>query len=200
MSAAGSVGDTFGAGEEDEVEAADEVEACGSPLALHWHAITSHPQSEQRVTESSWSANRADALTLTRLRGSSDYRSCQHLAQRSVLTQLNGSPKTSVNTAVNTVLTHAPGKTRVYLQKTGYTLEIPGPPQCRARPTPRAPAPTAAVLICLLNTHTGPCTAHAWKKAAVTQRRPASCPGAGVGDTAPAVELTRTSSQTLWEL
>ena len=27
MSAAGSVGDTFGAGEEDEVEAADEVEA-----------------------------------------------------------------------------------------------------------------------------------------------------------------------------
>ena len=52
------------------------------------------------------------------LRGSSDYRSCQHLAQRSVLTQLNGSPKTSVNTAVNTVLTHPPGKTRVYLQKT----------------------------------------------------------------------------------
>ena len=41
MSAAGSVGDTCGAGEEDEVEAADEVEACGSPLALHWHAITS---------------------------------------------------------------------------------------------------------------------------------------------------------------
>ena len=56
MSATGSVGDSFGAGEEDEVEAADEVEACGSPLALHWHAITSHPQSEQRVTKSSWSA------------------------------------------------------------------------------------------------------------------------------------------------
>ena len=52
-----------------------------------------------------------DVLTrggLTHLRGSTDYRSCQHLAQRSVLTQLNGSPKTSVNTAVNTVLTHAP--------------------------------------------------------------------------------------------
>ena len=56
MSATGSVGDSFGAGEEDEVKAADEVEACGSPLALHWHAITSHPQSEQRVTKSSWSA------------------------------------------------------------------------------------------------------------------------------------------------
>ena len=78
---------------------------------------------------------RAGGLTLTHLRGSSDYRSCQHLAQRSVLTQLNGSPKTSVNTAVNTVLTHPPGKTRVYLQKPGYTREIPGPPQCRARPT-----------------------------------------------------------------
>ena len=56
MSATGSVGDSFGAGEEDEVEAADEMEACGSPLVLHWHAITSHPQSEQRVTKSSWSA------------------------------------------------------------------------------------------------------------------------------------------------
>ena len=77
---------------------------------------------------------RAGALTLTHLRGSTDYRSCQHLAQRSVLTQLNGSPKTSVNTAVNTVLTHAPGKTRVYLQKTGYTREIPG-----SASMPRAP-------------------------------------------------------------
>ena len=56
------------------------------------------------------------------------------MAQRSVLTQLNGSPKTSVNTAVNTVLTHAPGKTRVYLQKTGYTREIPG-----SASMPRAP-------------------------------------------------------------
>ena len=56
---------------------------------------------------------RGGALTLTHLRGSTDYRSCQHLAQRSVLTQLNGSPKTSVNTAVNTVLIHPPSKTRV---------------------------------------------------------------------------------------
>ena len=47
---------------------------------------------------------------------------------------MNGSPKTSVNTAVNTVLTHAPGKTRVYLQKTGYTREIPG-----SASMPRAP-------------------------------------------------------------
>ena len=70
--------------------------------------------------------SRAGGLTLTHLRGSTDYRSCQHLAQRSVLTQLNGSPKTSVNTAVNTVLIHPPGKNRVYLQKTGYTREIPG--------------------------------------------------------------------------
>ena len=79
-----------------------------------------------------WS--RAGGLTLTHLRGSSDYRSCQHLAQRSVLTQLNGSPKTSVNTAVNTVLIHPPGKNRVYLQKTGYTREIPG-----SASMPRAP-------------------------------------------------------------
>ena len=49
---------------------------------------------------------RAGGLTLTHLRGSSDYRSCQHLAQRSVLTQLNGSPKTSVDTAVNLSLIH----------------------------------------------------------------------------------------------
>ena len=77
---------------------------------------------------------RGGALTLTHLRGSTDYRSCQHLAQRSVLTQLNGSPKTSVNTAVDTVLTRPPGKTRVYLQKTGYTREIPG-----SASMPRAP-------------------------------------------------------------
>ena len=59
MSATGSVGDSVVAGEEDEAEASDgeedeaeasdEVEAYGAPLALHWHAITSHPQSEQRA-------------------------------------------------------------------------------------------------------------------------------------------------------
>ena len=61
MSATGSVGDSVEAGEEDEAEASDEVEAYGAPLALHWHAITSHPQSEQRVTESwrSWSPRAA---------------------------------------------------------------------------------------------------------------------------------------------
>ena len=34
MSATGSVGYSFGAGEEDEVEAADEVEACGVRIAV----------------------------------------------------------------------------------------------------------------------------------------------------------------------
>ena len=97
------------------------------PCSLHSRNAAPRP-SPSRLN------GRAAALTLTRLRGSSDYRSCQHLAQRSVLTQLNGSPKTSVNTAVNTVLTHAPGKTRVYLQKTGYTREIPG-----SASMPRAP-------------------------------------------------------------
>ena len=84
---------------------------------------------------------RAGGLTLTHLRGSSDYRSCQHLAQRSVLTQMNGSPKTSVNTAVNTVLTHPPGKTRVYLQKPGYTREIPG--SASMPPAPYSQGPCA---------------------------------------------------------
>ena len=116
--------------------------------------------------------HRAGALTLTHLRGSSDYRSCQHLAQRSVLTQLNGSPKTSVNTAVNTVLTHAPGKTRVYLQKTGYTREIPGSASMPRSPTPRATAPTAARTVCS-STRTAPCVL---ATSAKTQKA-ASAPG-----------------------
>ena len=116
---------------------------------------------------------RVGGLTLTHLRGSTDYRSCQHLAQRSVLTQLNGSPKTSVNTAVNTVLTHAPGKTRVYLQKTGYTREIPGSASMPRSPTPRATAPTAARTVCS-STRTVPCAAamaYACLKAAAAKRR-----------------------------
>ena len=114
---------------------------------------------------------RAGALTLTHLRGSTDYRSCQHLAQRSVLTQLNGSPKTSVNTAVNTVLTHAPGKTRVYLQKTGYTREIPG-----SASMPRAPYSQGHCANCsahrlLKYAHRTMCCRYACLKAAAAKRR-----------------------------
>ena len=57
--------------------------------------------STKKRSKHSVSKHLSDALDYSlHLRGSSDYRSCQHLAQRSVLTQLNGSPK-SVNTAVN---------------------------------------------------------------------------------------------------
>ena len=144
-------------------------------------------------------AARPGALTLTHLRGSTDYRSCQHLAQRSVLTQLNGSPKTSVNTAVNTVLKHPPGKTRVYLQKTGYTREIPG-----SASMPRAPYSQGPCANCG-GTDLSAQYAH-WTM---------YCPRVEEGgrDAAPAcllprrrrcrhpaVELTRTSSQTVWEL
>ena len=78
------------------------------------------------------------------------------MAQRSVLAQSNGSPKTSVSTAVSTVLAHPPGKTRVYLQKTRYTREIPGSASMPRAPTPRAPAPTAARTACS-STRTAPC-------------------------------------------
>ena len=61
---------------------------------------------------------------------------------------MNGSPKTSVNTAVNTVLTHPPGKTRVYLQKTGYTREIPGSASMPRAPYSQGPAPPAARTAC----------------------------------------------------
>ena len=69
---------------------------------------------------------------------------------------MNGSPKTSVNTAVNTVLTHAPGKTRVYLQKTGYTREIPGSASMPRAPYSQGHAPTAARTVCS-STRTAPC-------------------------------------------
>ena len=69
---------------------------------------------------------------------------------------MNGSPKTSVNTAVNTVLTHAPGKTRVYLQKTGYTREIPGSASMPRAPYSQGPAPPAARTACS-STRTAPC-------------------------------------------
>ena len=73
-----------------------------------------------------------------------------------MLAQSNGSPKTSVSTAVSTVLAHPPGKTRVYLQKTRYTREIPGSASMPRAPTPRAPAPTAARTACS-STRTAPC-------------------------------------------
>ena len=66
---------------------------------------------------------------------------------------MNGSPKTSVNTAVNTVLTHPPGNT---CKNPGIPEKYLGPRQCRARPTPRAPAPTAARTACS-STRTAPC-------------------------------------------
>ena len=69
---------------------------------------------------------------------------------------MNGSPKTSVNTAVNTVLIHPPGKNRVYLQKTGYTREIPGSASMPRAPYSQGPAPPAARTACS-STRTAPC-------------------------------------------
>jgi len=99
---------------------------------------------------------RAGGLTLAHLRGSTDYRSCQHLAQRSVLAQSNGSPKTSVSTPLERcwhTLRVKPGYT---CKKPGIPEKYLGPRQCRARPTPRAPAPTAARTACS-STRTAPC-------------------------------------------
>ena len=118
---------------------------------------------------------RAGALTLTHLRGSTDYRSCQHLAQRSVLTQLNGSPKTSVNTAVNTVLTHAPGKTRVYLQKTRYTREIPGSASMPRAPYSQGPCANCGSHRLLKYAHRTMCARYRCQKAA---SRIGAAPGA----------------------
>ena len=69
---------------------------------------------------------------------------------------MNGSPKTSVNTAVNTVLTHAPGKTRAYLQKTGHTREIPGSASMPRAPYSQGPCATAARTACS-SMRTAPC-------------------------------------------
>ena len=85
--------------------------------------------------------------------------------------KLNGSPKTSVNTAVNTVLTHAPGKTRVYLQKTGYTREIPG-----SASMPRAPYSQGHCANCsahrlLKYAHRTMCCRYKCQKAAAAQRQ-----------------------------
>ena len=80
--------------------------------------------------------SRAGGLTLAHLRGSTDYRSCQHLAQRSVLAQSNGSPKTSVSTPLERcwhTLRVKPGYT---CKKPGIPEKYLGPRQCRARPLP----------------------------------------------------------------
>ena len=124
---------------------------------------------------------RAGGLTLTHLRGSSDYRSCQHLAQRSVLTQLNGSPKTSVNTAVNTVLTHPPGKTRVYLQKTGYTREIPGSASMPRAPYSQGPCANCGSHRLLKYAHRTMCVRYRCQKAASALRQ-ARLAGGGADD------------------
>ena len=85
---------------------------------------------------------------------------------------MNGSPKTSVNTAVNTVLIHPPGKNRVYLQKTGYTREIPGSASMPRAPYSQGPAPPAARTACS-STRTAPCVL---ATSAKTQKA-ASAPG-----------------------
>ena len=78
------------------------------------------------------------------------------MAQRSVLAQSNGSPKTSVSTPLERcwhTLRVKPGYT---CKKPGIPEKYLGPRQCRARPTPRAPAPTAARTACS-STRTAPC-------------------------------------------
>ena len=142
--------------------------------------------SSLRKTAAACRRQGAGGLTLTHLRGSSDYRSCQPLAQRSVLTQMNGSPKKSVNTAVNTVLTHPPGKTaRVYLQKPGIPARntwvrvnaaralLPGPLRQLRR------APTAARTACS-STRTAPCALATSAKGSIGALRQARLAGVAV--------------------
>ena len=92
---------------------------------------------------------------------------------------MNGSPKTSVNTAVNTVLTHPPGKTRYTCKNPGIPEKYLGPRQCRARPTPRAPAPTAARTACS-STRTAPCTLATSAKGSIGALRQARLAGVAV--------------------
>jgi len=79
--------------------------------------------------------------------------------------KLNGSPKTSVNTAVNTVLTHPPGKTRVYLQKTGYTREIPGSASMPRAPYSQGPCATCGAHRLLKYAHRTMCARYKCQKA-----------------------------------
>ena len=78
---------------------------------------------------------------------------------------MNGSPKTSVNTAVNTVLTHAPGKTRVYLQKTRYTREIPGSASMPRAPYSQGPCATCGAHRLLKYAHRTMCARYKCQKA-----------------------------------
>ena len=95
---------------------------------------------------------------------------------------MNGSPKTSVNTAVNTVLTHAPGKTRVYLQKTGYTREIPGSASMPRAPYSQGPCATAARTACS-SMRTAPCALASCRcQKAASALRQARLAGGGADD------------------
>ena len=78
---------------------------------------------------------------------------------------MNGSPKTSVNTAVNAVLTHAPGKTRVYLQKTGYTREIPGSASMPRAPYSQGPCANCGAHRLLKYAHRTMCARYKCQKA-----------------------------------
>ena len=94
------------------------------------------------------------------------------MAQRSVLAQSNGSLKTSVSTPLERcwhTLRVKPGYT---CKKPGIPEKYLGPRQCRARPTPRATAPTAARTVCS-STRTAPCVL---ATSAKTQKA-ASAPG-----------------------
>ena len=126
-------------------------------------------------------AHRVGALTLAHLRGSTDYRSCQHLAQRSVLAQSNSSPKTSVSTAVSTVLARPPGKTRVYLQKTGYTREIPGSASMPRAPYSEGPCANCGSHRLLKYAHRTMCARYRCQKAASALRQ-ARLAGGGADD------------------
>ena len=77
---------------------------------------------------------------------------------------MNGSPKTSVNTAVNTVLKHPPGKTRVYLQKTGYTREIPGSASMPRAPYSQGPCATCGAHRLLKYAHRTMCARYKCQK------------------------------------
>ena len=77
---------------------------------------------------------------------------------------MNGSPKTSVNTAVNTVLKHPPGKTRVYLQKTGYTREIPESASMPRAPYSQGPCATCGAHRLLKYAHRTMCARYKCQK------------------------------------
>ena len=104
---------------------------------------------------------------------------------------MNGSPKTSVNTAVNTVLIHPPGKNRVYLQKTGYTREIPGSASMPRAPYSQGPCANCGSHRLLKYAHRTMCARYRCQKAASALRQ-ARLAGGGADDA-----VVPTSSATL---